>query len=126
MKNRTRKQRRRRGSIKPRARTVEYNDKPSPGLVAAREIEEFSIKAWCPDTEAKAPPEQVHIILKLKRAVMAYILRFNSPDTLGWFIEELIWYRRTVFPDSEPVTGEIAPRPPERRPAILAAPKDAK
>jgi hypothetical protein len=32
-----------------------------------------------------------------------FVMRFKSPDTLGFLIEELAKYRRTVWPDAEPL-----------------------
>jgi hypothetical protein len=66
----------------------------------------IEIMAWCPDEEAKAPPEQVHFVQHVPGLQTPLVLRFKSPDTLGFFIEELIQYRRVVWPQSEKVTGE--------------------
>lgn len=68
---------------------------------------QIEIAAWCPDDEAKLPPEQVHLIWRIPALEdMPMILRFKSPDTLGFLIEELTRYRRTVWPDCEPVDVE--------------------
>jgi len=68
---------------------------------------EITIAAWCPDSEAKLPPEQVHLV-NIIPGLEDYpiIMRFKSPDTLGFLIEELTKYRREVWPDAEPITGE--------------------
>ena len=94
--------------IKPRA-NVERSTTPKNGLVNMGEPQ-FEIAAWCPDENAKLPPEQVHFIMHQPAVLAAmlppFVIRFKSPDTLGFFIEELTKYRRTVWPDSEPVEGE--------------------
>lgn len=65
------------------------------------------IVAWCPDNEAKLPPEQVHFIMILPGLEeMPLVMRFKSPDSLGFFIEELARYRKTVWPNAEPVELE--------------------
>lgn len=70
---------------------------------------QFEITAWCPDDDAKLPPEQVHFIVHWPAQLSdlpPLVIRFKSPDTLGFFIEELIRYRRTVWPACKKVTGE--------------------
>jgi REP element-mobilizing transposase RayT len=63
---------------------------------------------YSPDDKAQMPPEQVHFIIHLPAQMQAppLVLRFKSPDTLGFFIEELAKYRREVWKDCEPVIGE--------------------
>lgn len=73
----------------------------SPGLVVFHEIESFNIAAWCPDGEAKTRPVQVHLVLSIKGFPAPVVMRFKSPDTLGFIIEELACYRREVWPDAE-------------------------
>lgn len=70
---------------------------------------QFEIAAWSPDGDAKLPPEQVHFLITWPAQMSdmpPMAIRFKSPDTIGFFIEELTKYRRLVWPDSEPVTGE--------------------
>lgn len=70
---------------------------------------QFEIAAWCPDDKAELPPEQVHFIVHWPAQLAdlpPLTIRFKSPDTLGFFIEELIKYRRTVWKDCEKVGGE--------------------
>ena len=99
-------QRKKRKRQKPKGMTVDVRKGPMSANAAVREIEEVKILAWCPDSQAKAQPEQVHLQIKLKRSQLAQSLRFKSPQTLGFFIEELAEYRRFVWPDCEPVIGE--------------------
>jgi len=80
---------------------------PAGAVLSSLGEPEIHIAAWCPDTEAKEPPEQVHlvnIIPSLEELPM--IMRFKSPDTLGFIIEELIKYRREVWPGCELIEGE--------------------
>lgn len=74
---------------------------------AAMGIEELEIAAWCPDEKAQAKPEQVHVTIKIKGIDdMPLTMRFKSPDTLGFLIEELERYRRYVWPEAEQVKLE--------------------
>ncbi len=90
--------------IKPRAQ-VTRRSTPQPGYLQLSEPQ-VQIAAWCPDDEANLPPEQVHFVFNVQELSVPLVLRFKSPDTLGFFIEELIKYRRTVWPDCEPAEGE--------------------
>lgn len=70
---------------------------------------QIEIKAWHPDEKAEMPAEQVHFIIHWPApldGLPAIVLRFKGPDTLGFFIEELMRFRRHVWPESEKVTGE--------------------
>lgn len=92
--------------ITPRGKVVRSQE---PKLGYARLGEpQFEILAWCPDEKAEMPPEQVHFLMHWPAGVELppMAIRFKSPDTLGFFIEELIKYRRTVWPQCEAVTGE--------------------
>ena len=79
---------------------------PSTSPLHIEEIESFRVAEWCPDLEAKEPPEQVHFVLNLKNSLRAQVLRFKSPDTLGDLIAQLIEYRLRVWPDAEPIRVE--------------------
>lgn len=103
----TKRRKRHGGGIKPRGVVTRSND-PKLGFERIGEPQ-FEILAWCPDTEAKMPPEQVHFVMHWPvglEDLPPLAIRFKSPDTIGFFIEELIKYRRVVWPSSEPVTGE--------------------
>jgi len=93
--------------IQPRGK-IERSNTPKLGYAVIGEPQ-FEIVAWCPDQEAKMPPEQVHFLLHLPAQLQAppMVIRFKSPDTLGFFIEELIRYRREVWKDCQPVSGEL-------------------
>lgn len=88
--------------IRPRAK-VNRSRKPSPGLDRYIEIDNFRIAAWCRDDKAQLPPEQVHLIFKMKDNPVSLLVRFHSPDTIGFMIEELAKYRKEVWPEAEPV-----------------------
>ena len=70
----------------------------------------ITIAAWCPDDKAEAPPEQVHLTFIIP-GLEGYplIMRFKSPDTLGFLIEELDRYRREVWPDADALTLDNLP-----------------
>ena len=74
-----------------------------PGLIEFYDVKEINIAEWCPDLEAKQPPEQVHMRLQLVNVPYPIVVRFKSPDTIGFLIEELAKYRRNVWPNSEKV-----------------------
>lgn len=90
--------------MKPRGKFERYGKKPVDSFRYWDIDPEkgIDIGAWCPDKEAKEPPEQVHLSLFIKNAY-PIIVRFKSPDTLGFLIEELSRYRNHVWPDCEPV-----------------------
>lgn len=89
--------------VKPRGKVTRSN-KPKPGIVHFLDVESLEVAAWCPDTEAQQPPEQVHMILRLQDLEdVPFLIRFKSPDTLGFIIQELVTYRRQVWPDAEPL-----------------------
>lgn len=94
--------------IKPQA-NVSRQRKPKKAYAALFEPQ-FEIATWCRDDHAELPPEQVHLIIHWPADwtdIPPMALRFKSPDTLGFLIEELTNYRREVWPDCEPVLGEI-------------------
>jgi hypothetical protein len=66
------------------------------------EAREIKIAAWCPDPVAREAPEQVHMLLSLD-GLPPILMRFKSPDTLGFLVEELARYRRYVWPEAEPL-----------------------
>ena len=92
--------------INPHGKVERYNHpKQGYGVIGEPQIE---IAAWCRDDKARLPPEQVHFIFHFPVGVELppMAIRFKSPDTLGFLIEELTKYRRTVWPDCEKVEGE--------------------
>lgn len=93
--------------IQPRGEVVRSNTpRAAYQKIGEPQIE---IVAWCPDADAKRPPEQVHFYIHWPAELAdlpPMAIRFKSPDTLGFFIEELTKYRRTVWPGCQPVKGE--------------------
>ena len=77
----------------------------SPAPLHFLECSGFEIAAWCRDDKAELPPEQVHLIQHAWVPGLNFdvLMRFKSPDTLGFLIEELARYRREVWPESEPL-----------------------
>jgi len=95
-----------RAPIQPRGEVERHSDgRRAYGVIGEPQIE---IAAWCPDEFAKEPPEQVHFLLHWPVGVEMppIAVSWKSPDTLGFTIEELIKYRRTVWPSSKKVEGE--------------------
>lgn len=78
-----------------------YNTPKRPPEVTLQP--QFEMAAWSPDPDGKLPAEQVHLIIHWPAELMELppmIVRFKSPDTLGFVIEELTRYRRQVWPES--------------------------
>ncbi|MCY3739951.1 MAG: hypothetical protein OXH00_02915 [Candidatus Poribacteria bacterium] len=73
-------------------------------------LEMLSIVEWHPDLNAELPPEQVHLVIKLggesEADKLDLLLRFQSPEALGFVIEELIAYRKRVWADAEPINPD--------------------
>lgn len=84
---------------KSRGKTTRQANTPRPqGKMVTLGLPEIEIGAWRPADEA--PPEQVHMLFSLK-GLPPFIVRFKSPDSLDFLIEELARYRRYVWPGSE-------------------------
>lgn len=62
-------------------------------------IEEFRVAQFIPHDENA--PEELHILLKVDEFKHPFIARFQSPDTLGYLIEELIAFRQRIWPESQ-------------------------
>lgn len=97
-------------TIKPRG-DFERSDEVRKAPAHAWEPQ-FEMAVWCPDDKAEAPPEQVHFLIHWPAqlqmdGIPPMRVRFKSPDTLGFIIEELIKYRRVVWSDCEPIQGEL-------------------
>ena len=93
----------RRNRIKPR-----IEGKPRPKMPdAGMEIESYTIASWCRDDDAQEPPEQVHLMINLKRNPFPMTMRFKSPKTIGLLIEGLIAYRKEVWPDAELIDPDV-------------------
>lgn len=79
-----------------------------PGLTEFLELEELRIAGWCPDEKAEKPMEQVHLIFRLKGMEdVSLVCRFKGPDTLAVVIEELIRFRRAVWPEGEALDVDL-------------------
>jgi hypothetical protein len=92
--------------VKPRGKVKRGGYRPGMELFA--EIEELDVAVWCPDEFAQEPPEQVHLIITLEgMKEIPLVMRFKSPDTLGFLIEQLAHYRREVWPGAEPLDLEL-------------------
>lgn len=100
MRNRRKKKR-----IKPQAEISRCSDITGVNILDIP-LEYIAIREWHSDDNAEQPPEEVHLILPLYDDVELGI-RFKSPDTLGFIIEELIAYRKSVWQDAEPVNPDV-------------------
>ena len=88
--------------VKPRGKIERHGYKPGVTGIPISD-DGIHIAAWCPDKEAKRPPEQVHLMIHVVGLQHPLVMRFKSPDTLGFLIEELSRYRSHVWPDAEPI-----------------------
>ena len=95
----------RKGRIKPQGEMTR-GSKVTHAPLNIREIESWSIHEWHPDLEAKQPAEQIHLMFHVEGYSAPLVIRFKSPDTIGFMIEELADYRNRVFPDAEPLFAE--------------------
>ena len=63
-------------------------------------------------TDGKTPDE-VHLLLQMKEAAdIPVVARFRTPDGLAALIEELIAYRRAVWPDADEPNFDAEPSTP--------------
>ena len=74
---------------------------PRTAPLHIKEIIGWTVADWCPDLEAKAPPEQVWLALDIAGESRSHVLRFKSPDSLKDFIETLAMHRQSVWPNAE-------------------------
>lgn len=100
------KKKRRRKRIRPKGMKVKRDHNLRKVSGSFNPIETLQIVEWCPDDKAEMPPEAVWVILT-DILDDRHVLRFTGPDTLGWFIEELIAYRKRVWKDAEPINHEV-------------------
>lgn len=98
------KRKRKQARIEPRAE-VERHTTVTQVSVHDIPLEKISIREWHPDVEAKLPAEHVHFIIVLDDETELAV-RFKSPDTLVFLIEELIAYRKKVWQDAEPINPD--------------------
>lgn len=92
--------------VKPRGKVTRSNV-PKAGYTRIGEPE-LEIAVWTPRPNGEPPFEQIHFIMKLPGLEdTPLIMRFKSPDTLGFFIEELIRYRKFVWPGAEPIDPAV-------------------
>ena len=64
------------------------------------------MRQWHPDTRAKRPAEQVHLI-SMGDTGIEWGIRFKGPDTLGTLIEVLIAHRKQVWPEAPPIDPDV-------------------
>lgn len=87
--------------VDPKGKVSRYSDpKKAYARIGEPQIE---IASWCPDDKAEKRPEQVHFIVHWPVGVNLppLVIRFKSPSTIGFFIEEMHRYRKHVWPNAE-------------------------
>lgn len=99
------KHKRRKKRITPNADITRYKGAQEVHILDIP-LEEINIRTWHPDRKGEKPAEQVHIIFPVGKTEMG--IRFSRPETLGFIIEELIAYRRLVWPDAETVNADAS------------------
>jgi hypothetical protein len=91
--------------VKSRGKVIRTQNKKVPqGPVLLVGMPDIELGSWRPADDK--PPEQVHMLLHLGADLPSIVVRFKSPDTLGFLIEELHRYRKEVWPDAEPVLDQ--------------------
>ena len=98
------RKRKKRGRIAPKNMEVTRTNKVRKAG-GVNLIEELHIETYSEDPHYQEPPTQVHINLELIGGE-TFAMRFKGPDTLGWLIEELIAYRKHVWPDAEGINPD--------------------
>lgn len=94
--------------VKPRGKVTRSNV-PKAGYTRMGEPE-LEIAVWTHRPNGEPPYEQVHFIMTLAGLEgVPLVMRFKSPDTLGFLIEEMIRYRKVVWPDAEPINPDVEP-----------------
>ena len=78
-------------------KTSRSSGRPTP--VTSILLDAFVIAEFATNQEDM---DEVHILLQSSEVpdMPTPVMRFKGPDTLGFFIEELIAYRRAVWPDA--------------------------
>ena len=84
---------------------VTHNPDVTPVQILDVPFQQISVREWHPDPEGKLPAEDVHFVIVLNEETQLG-LRFKSPETLGFFIEELIARRKRVWADAEPINPD--------------------
>ncbi|MCK6625581.1 MAG: hypothetical protein L6R45_10445 [Anaerolineae bacterium] len=96
-------------AIKPRADIERTGYRPALGPY-------YRVTHW----QAERKKDKVHLLMDLAGVPDTYMLRFHSPDTLGFLLEELARYRRYVWrpqgggPDVKPLPP-LPPAPGKKR-----------
>ncbi len=62
-------------------------------------LECITIAEWCPNLDRKNPTE-VHMVIEIKGSDFSMAIRFRGTDMLDRILNELIKYRRNVWPDA--------------------------
>ena len=108
---------------------VEVEKGGKPDGRRAYHIQEFRVAEYVPHDEEA--PLELHILLAVNEFKYPLIARFQSPDTLGYLIEELIAFRQRIWPESQmpfPLDETCIAEIDEllqRKPSSLANVKDA-
>lgn len=104
--------------VKSRGKVTRSKIPQNVGGMAFVKLKQFQIAVWTPRPDGLPPYEQVHLLLEIENLRVPAVLRFKSPDTLGFIIEELARYRREVWPDAEPVSlqTKLKDQPDEEEP----------
>jgi len=102
------KRKRRNKRIEPPNAKITRTSEPKSATFATYVMDAISIVEYHPDDKAQDPATQVHVLMRIKdydEAVFA--LRFKKPEILGFFIEELIAFRKHVWADAESVNPDV-------------------
>lgn len=65
--------------------------------MAVLEVDEIRVASWSPDPEAVEPPEQVHLLIRVRGIVDPFVVRFRSPVALDELVAALQSHRDEVW-----------------------------
>lgn len=102
------KRKRRNKRIDPPNAKITRTSEPKAATGASHIVDSIDILEYHPDDRAQDPATQVHVLMQLKHIPdPVFALRFKKPEILGFFIEELIAFRKHVWADAEPINPDV-------------------
>lgn len=102
------KRKRRKRRIEPPNTEITRTSGARSAAEATYIMDSLNILEYHPDDYAQEPASQVHVQMKVKHTSPIFALRFKKPEILGFFIEELIAYRKNVWADAEPINPDVS------------------
>ena len=60
-------------------------------------IEEYDVASWCPTPDGSGPPEQVHVLFRIKGHPTPLVMRLKTQEATDTLIAALQRHRRDVW-----------------------------